>query len=148
MKFSRYNSEGYHDPTPYEAISKIEAERKAQTGFGRRWRPLVYICSPYSDDILNNERKARVFCKFAVQQGVIPIAPHLLYPQFLDDSDPAERELGLFFGIVLLTKCEEIWVFGTHVSAGMAAEIAKAKSREIQIRYFSEDCQEVHGVES
>ena len=108
----------------------------------------MYICSPYSDDILNNERKARVFCKFAVQQGVIPIAPHLLYPQFLDDSDPAERELGLFFGIVLLTKCEEIWVFGTHVSAGMAAEIAKAESREIPIRYFSEDCQEVHGVES
>ncbi len=149
MKFNRNNSEGYYDPTPYEALTNLEAERKAAlkqaspSGRTRPYRPLVYICSPYSDDILNNERKARVFCKFAVRRGTIPVAPHLLYPQFLDENSPSDRELGLFFGLVLLTKCEQVWVFGSRISYGMGREIAKAESKGIPVRYFTEDCEEV-----
>ncbi len=151
---NKRNSEGYHDPTPYEALSAIEAERKAalkQPSFPisrrRTYRPLVYICSPYSDDVLNNERKARVYCKFAVRMGGIPLAPHLLFPQFLNEHKIPDRNLGLFFGLILLTKCEEVWVFGSRISAGMAKEIAKAESRHIPIRYFTEDCQEVKRIE-
>ena len=29
MKFNKLNPEGYRDPTPYEALTGIEAERKA-----------------------------------------------------------------------------------------------------------------------
>ena len=29
MKINKYNEEGYHDPTPYEAFTSIEAERRA-----------------------------------------------------------------------------------------------------------------------
>lgn len=147
MKFSKFNAEGYPDPTAYEAFTHIEAERRAAgrpSSAARVYRPLVYICSPYSEDILNNERKARVFSKFAVRQGMIPVTPHLLYPQFLDENDPADRELGLFFGIVLLTKCEQVWVFGSHISCGMAREIYKAETKGILIRYFTEDCEEVN----
>ena len=46
MGVSKYNSEGYYDPTAYEALAKITQEEKAA-----RYRPLVYICSPYSGDI-------------------------------------------------------------------------------------------------
>ena len=151
MKSNRRNSEGYKDPTPYESLSNIMAESKAalrQTPRStsvrtRYYRPLVYICSPYSDDILNNERKARVFCRFAVRRGAIPLAPHLHYPQFMDENSPAERELGLFFGLVLLAKCEQMWVFGEKISRGMSREIAKAESKGIPVRYFTEDCEEV-----
>ena len=59
--------------------------------------------------------------------------PHLLYPQFMDENDPSERELGLFFGMVLLTKCEQLWVFGNVISSGMDKEIRKAKSKGISI---------------
>ena len=52
---------------------------------------LVYIASPYAGDIPNNVERAKEYCKQALEQGVIPVAPHLLYPQFLKDSDPAER---------------------------------------------------------
>ena len=153
MKISKCNTEGYHDPTPYEAITGIETARKAamqkpppvQGVRTRLYRPLVYICSPYSDDILNNERKARVYCRFAVSKGMIPLAPHLLYPQFLDENNPSDRELGLFFGIVLLTKCEQVWVFGDRISYGMSREIAKAEAKGITTRYFTEDCEEVTG---
>ena len=140
MGISKYNSEGYHDPTVYEALSHIEKEEKAVR---RVYRPLVYICSPYAGDVKQNVNMARVYSRFAVKNTCIPLAPHLLYPQFMDDGSPAERELALFMGLVLLTKCEQVWVFGGVISAGMAAEIAKAEKRKIPVRYFTEELEEV-----
>ena len=57
-------------------------------------------------------------------------------------SDDAERELALFMDMVLLGKCEELWVFGELVTEGMSAEIAKAKRKNMKIRYFTENCEE------
>ena len=108
MKINKYNAEGYHDPTAYEALVNIEKEHKEdQKLVPGRYRPLVYICSPYAGDVLNNERKARRYCQFAVRKRAIPVASHLLYPQILNDDDPGDRQLGLFFGTVLLGKCDE-----------------------------------------
>lgn len=139
MSINKFNSEGYHDPTAYDALTRIEQREKA----ARVFRPLVYICSPYSGDIIRNSEAARRYSRFAVVMGYIPIAPHLLFTQFLDDSDPNERELGLFFGNVLMSKCAEVWVFGSHISSGMRAEINRAKRKNYPIRYFSSQCKEV-----
>ena len=69
MKISRFNHEGYPDPTVFAAFTNIEAElRKA------RFRPIVYVCSPYSGDIEANILNARRYCRFAVDRGCIPIA--------------------------------------------------------------------------
>ena len=135
------NFEGYPDPTCCEALSRIEmAERKALRAF----RPIIYVCSPYAGDIKHNVEAARRYCRFAVEQGYIPIAPHLLFPQFLDDTDPTERELGLFFGNALMSKCTEVWVFGERISRGMAAEIRRARWKGHRLRYFTEDLKEVY----
>jgi hypothetical protein len=72
---------------------------------------IVYICSPFSGDVARNTENARKFCKYAVSKGVMPIAPHLLFPQFLDDNCPVEREKGLAFGLALLEKADELWVY-------------------------------------
>ena len=134
------NSEGYPDPTAGEAICRIAANEKQ---YLRAFRPIVYICSPYSGDVVGNVAAARRYCRFAVDKGFIPIAPHLLYPQFLNDDDPSERELGLFFGNALLSKCAEVWGFGSRISSGMEAEIKRAKWKGYHLRYFTEECQEV-----
>jgi hypothetical protein len=141
MSINKFNSEGYYDPTAYEALTAVEQEEKATKAF----RPLVYICSPYSGDIGNNIKSAKRYSRFAVDMGYIPITPHLLYPQFLDDDNPAERSLGLLFGNVLMAKCAEVWVFGSYISPGMNAEIERAKRKKYTIRYFSDDCREVSG---
>ena len=47
---------------------------------------LVYIASPYSGDVERNVAFAKAACRYAMNQGVTPIASHLLYPQMLDDS--------------------------------------------------------------
>lgn len=134
MGISKYNSEGYADPTAHEAVRNIENELK-------KWRPLVYICSAYSGDIEANTQKARRYSRFAVDRGAIPLAAHLLLPQFMLEKN--ERDLALFMDMVLMGKCEEVWVFGTTITSGMAAEIAKAKKKNMTIRYFAEDCKEI-----
>ncbi len=138
MSISKFNSEGYHDPTPYEALTAIEKEEKAAKVF----RPLVYICSPFAGDTERNIRRARGYCRFVVSKGCIPLAPHLHYPQFMDDGDKEERELGLRFALILLGKCDELWVFG-NTSSGMSKEIARAKKRGMPIKYFNYKCEGV-----
>lgn len=136
----KYNAEGYYDPTAYEALSRIEREERKVN-----YRPLVYICSPYSGNVDFNVTNARIYCKYAVDNKCIPIAPHLLFPQFMNDAEPTERELAMFMNMVLLSKCEELWVFGNTISQGMGQEIAKAEKRRMKIRYFDYELKEVEG---
>lgn len=111
----------------------------------RKYRPLVYICSAFSGDEEGNVEKARRYSRFAVDSGAIPLAPHLLLPQFMDEGK--ERGLAMFMDMVFLGKCEEIWVFGSEVrpSEGMKAEIRRAECRNMKIRYFTEGLEEDAG---
>lgn len=146
------NIEGYRDLTAYYAI--INTEKEIETTNPNRgkpshisqkphYKPLVYICSPFKGDVENNIHKARLYCRFAVENNAIPLAPHLLFPQFMDDSDPKQRELGIFFGLVLLGKCDELWYFGDNITAGMKTELVKAYKRSMPIRYFDSEFKEM-----
>lgn len=92
MSIDKYNAEGYYDPTAYEAMTIIEKEERALRAF----RPIVYICSPYAGETENNIKAAQKYSRFAVDKGYIPVAPHLLFPQFMNDANPAERNVFLF----------------------------------------------------
>lgn len=132
------NQERYPDPTAYAAFSAIEKQVRE----ARAFRPIVYICSPFSGNVQENIGNARRYCRFAVDKGYIPIAPHLLFPQFLNDNDMIEREMGIHFGNVLMSHCAEVWVFGEYISSGMSAEIERAKRKGYKLRYFSSDLKE------
>lgn len=140
MGINKYNGEGYFDPVTFEALTNIEKEEKVTR---QHYRPLVYICSPFAVDTEGNTEKARHYCRFVVINACIPLAPHLLFPQFMDDTVAAERSLAMFMNMVLLGKCEQVWVFGNAISTGMSSEIEKAEKRNMQIRYFTEQCEEV-----
>ena len=140
---SFYNSEGYPDPTHYAVEMKMAKEERERKRMLHQFRPIVYICSPFSGDVKENKKKARTYSRFAVKKGYLPITPHLLFPQFLDDENPDEREIGLHMGLVLMTKCVEVWVFGEKRSEGMKREIQKAKWRGKVIRYFTSDMEEI-----
>lgn len=106
-------------------------------------RSLVYICSPYAGEVERHERETRRYSRFAVEQGVIPLAPHLLFPQFLNENSSYERLLGLHFGMALLELSKEVWVFGERISSGMEAEINQAENLGIPLRYFNNALEEV-----
>lgn len=134
---NKYNAEGYYSPTEYEALTNIEKEEKAAN-----FRPIVYICSPYSGNVNRNIEMARKYSRFAVDKHYLPIAPHLLFTQFMNDEISEERETAIFMNFVLMSKCAEIWVFGDVISKGMQSEINRAKRKNMKIRYFTEELEE------
>ena len=94
----------------------------------------VYICSPYRGDVETNVQNARKYCRAAVELGCLPIAPHLLFPQFLDDDNPRERERGMIMAHELIFMCDELWVFGLdNPSEGMGKEICWAEGAGVPV---------------
>lgn len=105
------------------------------------YRPMVYVCSAFSGDELVNIKKTKSYCRYAIDYGFMPVAPHLMYPQFMDET--TERDLAIHMDLVLLGKCEEVWVIGNRLSKGMAIELEQAKWWGKHIRYFDEEMKEV-----
>jgi hypothetical protein len=88
----------------------------------------VYICSRYAGDIERNLKVALALCRMAVEAGLAPFAPHLVYTQFLDDGDTAQREIGISLALRFLEVCDIVWVYvGEGVSDGMRREIDHAR---------------------
>ncbi|HZK01029.1 MAG TPA: DUF3310 domain-containing protein [Tissierellaceae bacterium] len=98
-------------------------------------KKLIYVCSPYSGDIEYNVEFARKASRFVVDQGHIPITPHLFLPQFI--SEETERELAMEINIELLEICDELWFFGDKLSDGMAYEIRFAKEHGTPTRNYT-----------
>lgn len=96
----------------------------------------VFICSPYRGDVERNVKAARKHARMAAIIGYCPIAPHLLFPQFLNDRDPEERIMGITLGVEQMKMCDEVWVFGSRISNGMGFELEKAKELGIPVRLY------------
>lgn len=126
------NQEMYPDLTAGEAIARIQ---KQIDGF---WK-LVYICSPFRGDEEANQEKARGYCRMAVARHCLPLAPHLLFPQFLHDGNSMERLVAMKLNSILLGKSHELWVFGPDITEGMSEEISWAKKYGKPIRYFNKE---------
>jgi len=140
VKLSKFNDEGYYDPTMYKALTSIEKERKREA----RFRPMVYICSPYAENIDRNVANAQRYSRFAVDSGCLPITPHLYFPQFLDDNNKHDRRIAMLMNRILMGNCSEVWVFGDRFTQGMEAEIRMANEKKMPIRYFTRRCKEIH----
>lgn len=102
---------------------------------------LVYICSPLRGDIERNISSANRYCWFAATQSAVPIAPHIMFTGFLDDTILDERQMGMRLGRELLSRCDELWVFGDRLSAGMEDELKAAQQMKLPIRYFNDKCE-------
>ena len=129
-----FNESHYPDPTAGAAMRTLEREMNASF-------PIIYICSAYRNNPRVNIMRAREYCRFAVRRRCLPLAPHLLFPQFM--SEETDRELAIRMNFVLLRQCKELWAFGTEITEGMQTEITKARSLCIPIRYFNTKCEEV-----
>ena len=111
-------------------------------------RRRVFICSPYravSKDPIRREAEMdenidRVHnaCRMASALGLLPLAPHGYFTNFLNDRNPQEREEGMELGMEWLAQSDEVWVVGTRVSEGMSREIAKATELGIPVRNVPE----------
>ncbi len=72
-------------------------------------KPIAFVASPYAattkEDVDRNVKFAQTVCRrIALETGAMPFAPHLLFPQFLDDHDVFEREHGIAYCSTMLDK--------------------------------------------
>lgn len=101
-------------------------------------RKCIFVCSAFAGDVAKNVENAKRYCQFVMEKGHAPFAPHLLYPQMLDDGCAESRELGMDCGMAFLRRCQEVWVFSTDrtLSKGMVAEVDEAIHYGIPIEWF------------
>lgn len=97
----------------------------------------VYICAPLGGDVAGNLENAKRYSEYALRCGAAPVTPHF-YALCLDDSVPAEREMGIVAGLSLLWFCDEVWVFGDEITEGMANEIKLARNLNIKVKAIKE----------
>ena len=100
------------------------------------YRPLVYVCSPYSGNVSKNTEEARKYSRYVVDKGGIAFAPHLLFPQYMDEK--TERDLAMHMNAIFVAKCDELWVFGDVITSGMEYEISRAEKLNKKIKYIED----------
>ena len=92
----------------------------------------VYIAHALSGDWAGGVAAAYA----AARAGYMPIVPYVLMDGILDDTNPEERALGMKLDIDQLRACDEIWLCGERVSAGMRAEWDEAHAARLVVRRF------------
>ena len=105
----------------------------------------VYVAHPYSDDPAANIVRVRAICRAVVDEGHVPIAPHLFLPAFVDEA--TERDLALRLCLELVAGCDALWFYGTRISPGMEREISAAQALGIPVvnRLFHQPSSAIHG---
>lgn len=103
-------------------------------------KPLViYVCSPYRGDVETNEKIARGICRKLAKTGAIPIAPHLLFTQFLNDDIPEEREQGFALNKMLLSYCHCVVAYKDEITEGMTREIIWAEEFDKKVYFMPKE---------
>ncbi len=112
-----------------------DREREVEREGGRSRMPRVYVCHPFASDREAARQCVRKISRGLLLEGVMPIAPHLYLPSFLDEA--TEREIALRLCKELIQGSDQVRVYGTVISAGMRAEIAFANQIGVPVLYTS-----------
>lgn len=92
----------------------------------------TFIASPWRGSVKKNTAYARRALADSLAKGEAPYAPHLLYPQVLDEA--GGRFSGQAAGLEFLKACELLAAYADHgISEGMQVEINYAKAQGIRV---------------
>ena len=89
----------------------------------------IYIISQYRADnpeeLEFNRKVARYYCRQILEEGNMPVAPHLYYTQFLDYDYPEDGKALLHLGLADLRASKEflLVIVDGVISDGMKADI-------------------------
>jgi hypothetical protein len=72
-----------------------------------------------------------VYCRELYEMGFIPICPHLLFTQFLNDDIPEQRKAQAEMALGLLRRCRVLVVCSDEINEDMETEILLARRLEI-----------------
>lgn len=98
---------------------------------------IVYLAHPVSGDVAGNLARAKRWYKWiATNFDVAIIADWIVTCEVLDDSREADRALGMAMNDTLISHlcCDEVWLVGGRVSAGMSSEWALADDLDLAVK--------------
>ncbi len=73
-------------------------------------RPFAYVCAPTAGETGNNNKKVRGYCRKLYELGYLPAAPHLLFPQFVNNNVPSEHNDCIHMASDMLRRCRVVVV--------------------------------------
>ncbi|GEM_PF-6188196 len=100
---------------------------------------IAYIIHPLKGDehftLEQNIERVRGICKNLYSKRLMPIAVHLYFTQFMDDTKKEDRELGLEFDLEILRRgfINKILACGHKVSTGMNLELNVIRERTLPL---------------
>jgi hypothetical protein len=103
----------------------------------------VMLESPFSGDFQRNFaywQAANLHSILVMHEA--PISSHFYYTQFLDDSDPDQRNLGITLGFAMWQRCTKtVFYMDLGMSKGMAAAKKRAEraGRPHEMRWLGND---------
>lgn len=100
---------------------------------GRRAPKLVYICAPYDGDQYMYFCRVHNYCLTALRESAVPVAPPLMYSSMITAYDPKADYLERVCAHMLLTVCDELWLFGDKLTPEMVEEINIANLWDIPV---------------
>ena len=105
----------------------------------------VYLCSPLAsgfvatpkiptikDFINKNMKKALTYAKKIAEKNDFPYWNHSTWPNFIDDTDPKQREFAMSGCIDLLKRCDML-VYFKEPKGGMIKEISESMKSGIPV---------------
>lgn len=101
----------------------------------------IFVCSRYKGNVQKHVQQARDICrKLIIDFKARPFAPHLFYPNFLNDNITEERLIALNQSYYHITQCDcMLVVIEDEISEGMKTEIEFAKEYGTEIFYCKYD---------
>lgn len=99
----------------------------------------VIFESPFAGDMATNvEYAAQSIAKLIMEDGVAPMASHLLYTRMLDDTDPQERNIGIDAGLAYGQHAQgTIIALDRGMSTGMVYGIKNAEKAQRPLSFLS-----------
>ncbi len=74
-------------------------------------------------------------CEFVLRNGAVPLHPFRMFDYFLGDR--LDRDYVRRANNSVVSRADEIWVFGTELADGVLVEIAHARQHGRPVRFFS-----------
>ncbi len=91
---------------------------------------VAFISHPYRDDPDRNIARVVDIARRLALEGLLPIAPQIYLPRFIDEA--TERDLALRLCLALVALSDEVRVYG-QPTEGMRLEIAEARRLGIPV---------------
>lgn len=122
------------DPSQIEGFTEPTHELAIEPARGLSTHKLVYICAPLrGDNISTNIAHARGYARKLFEQGILPVCPHMYFPQIADPGKEDEDGAAMDMALELLRKCDEVHVLGDKFTTGMQREVNEAVRLDIKI---------------